>query len=436
MSSTAMITADWVGRVVDGRFALHEWLGGSPRGGVFRTELQQAVAKKAAIKLIPAEGAEADALLAAWAKTSLLSHPHLMKVFRCGRSQFGTIALVYVVTEYADEVLSQIIPDRPLTPGEAREMLDPVLDALTFLHDKGIVHGHVKPSNILVVEDHLKLAADSLSAAPGPLRHMRDQSIYDAPEGFDESLSPAADVWSVGVTMVETLTQRLPVWNRSAYVEPVLPDGVPPPFGDLARDCLHPNPARRCTLEEIKTRLVPGRPIEFPVSKFSEPEPEKSRRLPVILALAVVLVVLLGVFLLRGHKTQSGPPANEGQSAPPAATPETGPGPAPADAGVKTAKGAVAQRNMPQVAAYASSTIHGTVAVDVQVSVDANGQVTNATFKSAGPSRYFADRAMIAARGWKFRPPVRNGEPVPSQWTLKFRFRRSGQEASAVEDTP
>src|SRR5579863_49132 len=100
MNSTVLITADWVGRVIDGRFALHEWLGGSPRGGVFRTDLQQAVPKKAAIKLIPAAGPEADTYLAAWAKTALLSHPHLMKIFRAGRFQFGSIEMVYVVTEY------------------------------------------------------------------------------------------------------------------------------------------------------------------------------------------------------------------------------------------------------------------------------------------------------------------------------------------------
>lgn len=432
--STVLISADWVGRVVDGRFALHEWLGGSPRGGVFRTELPQAVEKKAAIKVIPAEGAEADAYLAAWAKTSLLSHPHLMKVFRSGRFQFGTIGLVYVVTEYADEVLSQIIPERPLTATETREMLEPVLDALLFLHDKGLVHGHVKPSNILVVQDQLKLSADSLSATGELGMRAQEKSIYDAPEGFDQALSTAADVWSVGATMVEALTQRPPVWSRASYGEPVLPEGVPAPFVEIAHDCLRPNPARRCTLEEIKARIVPGRPLEFPTRAVSEPEPEKSRIVPLVIALVAVLV-LIGVLMLRGHKSTSAP--ESGAQNAPAATASPGDEPVASRSGsVVSAKGAVTQRTMPDVTQYASATIRGTVTVTVNATVDASGQVTNATLKSAGPSRYFADRALIAARGWKFKPALRRGQPVASEWTLKFRFRENGTEATAAEDTP
>ena len=232
--STALITGDWVGRVVDGRFALLEWLGGSLTGGVFRTELQQAIPKKAAIKLIPAEGAEADAYLAAWSKTALLSHPHLMKVFRSGRYQFGTIGMVYVVTEYADEVLSQIIPERPLSTSETREMLDPVLDALIYLHEKGMVHGHVKPANVMVVEDHLKLASDSLRATGGAWHRMVQKSIYDAPEGFDDTVAAAADVWSVGATMVERSTSP-PVWSRTTYASRCCRGDAAAVCGDCAR---------------------------------------------------------------------------------------------------------------------------------------------------------------------------------------------------------
>ena len=87
------------------------------------------------------------------------------RVHRTGRFQFGSIELAYVVTEYADEVLSQIIPERPLTSDETRAMLGPVIDALEYLHGKGLVHGHLKPSNILVVDEQLKISADSLTPA-------------------------------------------------------------------------------------------------------------------------------------------------------------------------------------------------------------------------------------------------------------------------------
>jgi hypothetical protein len=45
-------------------------------------------------------------------------------------ARLGNMGLIYVVMEYAEENLSQILPHRPLTPAEAREVLEPVLDAL------------------------------------------------------------------------------------------------------------------------------------------------------------------------------------------------------------------------------------------------------------------------------------------------------------------
>ena len=51
--------------------------------------------------------------------------------------------------EATEEDLSQILPQRRLTPEEAREMLGPVLDALSYLHGKGFAHGAIKPANIM-----------------------------------------------------------------------------------------------------------------------------------------------------------------------------------------------------------------------------------------------------------------------------------------------
>jgi len=77
---------------------------------------------------------------------------------RCALRGFG----------YADEVLSEILPERALTPAEAKEMLAPVIDTLSYLHAKGLVHGRLKPSNILAVDDRLKLSGDSFKGRAAP----------------------------------------------------------------------------------------------------------------------------------------------------------------------------------------------------------------------------------------------------------------------------
>ena len=78
----------------------------------------------------------------------------------------------------------------------------------------------------------------------------------------------------------------------------------------------------------------------------------------------------------------------------------------------------------------------GTVSMEIRVTADGNGQVTNATFKSGGSSKYFERTALDAARGWKFKPPLKDGQPVESAWLIHFKFRQSGTETAAVEETP
>ena len=236
------IRGDWVGRVIDGRFSLLEWLGGSGTSSTFVTELDGPGSRRAGIKLFSAP-AQAEDRLSTWTATASLSHVHLVRILHFGRAEVDGIPLVYVVTELAEEVLSQIIPERPLTSEEARQMLEPVLDALSYLHANGLVHGHLKPSNILVVENEVKLSADGAIASGKPALGFNSGDVHNAPETATEPVAPAADMWSLGVTVVEALTQQLPVWDSAGETDPVLPATLPKPFDEIARKCL---PCRSC----------------------------------------------------------------------------------------------------------------------------------------------------------------------------------------------
>ena len=134
-------------------------------------------------------------LRAGW-RQKTLSHPHLMSLLYTGRYQIDAAVLLYAVTEYAEDVLSEILPERPLTPSETKEMLAPVLDALSYLHGKGFVHGHLKPSNIMAVDNQVKLSGDSLQVTGEPGKRSLTLTVYDAPEVATETISPAGDVWS------------------------------------------------------------------------------------------------------------------------------------------------------------------------------------------------------------------------------------------------
>ena len=205
----------WEGQVADNSFPLHRYLGGE---AVFLTEYE---GHQAAIRI----AAVNETLLKQWQAAVELSHPNLLRLNRAGRCRIDGKEMIYTVMEYAEEDLSQVLPERALTAEEAREMLGPTLTALAYLHGRGLVHGRLKPSNIMAIGDQVKLSTDRVAKG-------------DA----------ADDVKALGATLVEALTQRRPMW-------PHLPENLEQPFRDIAEHTLHPDAQKRWTLAQITARL-------------------------------------------------------------------------------------------------------------------------------------------------------------------------------------
>jgi hypothetical protein len=188
-----------------------------------------------ALKIIPREGkaaarAEREAMAA-----RRLRHDRCVRAYDVGHDS----SHVYIAYEYVPgRTLRETIRAGALTDRNAVEIAAQVLDALAHAHRAGIVHRDVKPANILV-EDHDELSirlldfglaqfdgADTLTAVgdvPGTL-------AYIAPERLDGSdATPQSDVWSVGVLLWETLTDRHPFWGVPIQeVARTIQQGAPP----------------------------------------------------------------------------------------------------------------------------------------------------------------------------------------------------------------
>ena len=419
---------------MDGKFPLRHEVGSSDHSAVFLTERSDREPRTAAIKLTPA-GNNDPAQLARWAAAAKLDHPHLIRLFEYGQCEMEGARYLYVVMEYADEDLSQIIPQRPLTPAEAADVLPPAAQALAHLHKAGFVHGRIKPSNVLAVNNVLKISVDGLC-------HKREQfelrklNVYDAPEISTEGLSPEADVWSLGVTLVAMLTQYPPDFTNTSPPQAIVPETIPQPLHEIACRCLIADPRHRGSVADIEKALQ-APPVSTPEKIEVRVEKEPAKR--GMLVPVVIVVLLLAVLGLRGFLARKPaiPPAD--QSTPTSGT-AAQPSPPPFAEESKPGKGIVhgkvAQQVLPEVSQSARDTITGKIKMTVRVSVDAAGKVTEAKLASHAESKYFSRQALDAAQKWSFTPAQVNGKAVASEWNLHFQFARAGTQVSASEVRP
>ena len=154
----------------------------------------------------------------------------------------------------------ELLAKRALTKGEAEEVLRALVKVLIYLHGKGLAHCHIKPSNLLANDERMELSSDTIFPSGFSRKAHRDMDAYDAPEQSGAAAVMAtlpADIWSLGITLVETLTQQAPALPYDDSAELALASTIPSPFLEIARGCLSRNPEQRWTIEEIAARTRP-----------------------------------------------------------------------------------------------------------------------------------------------------------------------------------
>ena len=481
----------WENEVVNGVFPLRRSVRNSDHSAVFLTEHKSNATSEAVLKLVPAIPTLKDAQLSHWSIASRLSHPCLVRLLDTGSCQLGGLNFLYVVTEYAEQTLAQILAQRALELEEFKRLVRPVLEGLSFLHRKQLVHGGLKPSNLLLFKERLKLASDAVRPAGESSASIAPASEFDPPESRDGSISAAGDVWSLGVLIVEALTQKRPVWPDKMG-GPVLPKSLPASFVGLVLRCLNRNPARRPTVEELDAEINPMSPVYLaterswlPAAAFAsgpvvnelplvrEPPvvfPQKEVQLappvepnvdgielvaanePVVeptvvmkqppkrsvflVRAAMIVVGLLaagwGGAVLLSHQGST-------QAAVPAVTPASlSSKPVqdekPVQVVATEAAPAVDPRSavheeLPDVPEKALATIHGRMLFAIRVTVDPEGRIVHATEVGTRSSKYFGRLCTEAAMRWKFAP----ADTIEARkWLLHFEFTRKGVVARST----
>ena len=262
-----------------GPYQIEAELGGGSFGTVFRAR-DLTLDREVALKVLrPGSPIPAAALLAEARAAAALNHPNVCAIHAVDSS----LGAPMIVMEYvAGRPLSGFLMTGPLARQQAAGLCRQVALGMAAAHAQGVVHGDLKPANILVTPDgtvkivDFGMARRSTSSAqgektvlwdPGPAGGISGTPAYMAPEqARGEPATSASDVFSLGVMLYELVT------GRRARSEGNLLEllyriegedltrhlaGTPEPFADVLRQALAVAPAqRRITMTQIAERLA------------------------------------------------------------------------------------------------------------------------------------------------------------------------------------
>jgi serine/threonine-protein kinase len=183
-----------------------------------------------------------------------LRQRHVTEVFEAGEHE----GLPYMVQEYLCLNLGLLIgesnqvelPTRPLSPVKALSIVSQILDALSGLHESGLVHRDIKPENVMLSrQGEVKIIDFGLSRftdhkEQNPVGMIVGSPYYAAPEQIDnpERADHLADIYSAGVVLYRLVTGTLPDKKASAVSENPL---LGPGWSFLLKKALSANPADR-----------------------------------------------------------------------------------------------------------------------------------------------------------------------------------------------
>ncbi len=260
----AAAASNLIGQVLDGRYAVTAEIGRGGHGIVYRAVHLQ-LQRDVAIKVVTTPGEGLDRRFRREAQVQArLRHPAVVKLLDFGVDLAGRLYMVQEFVE-GDSLTARLKRGRPPVD-DAVLIVGDVLDALAEAHALGVVHRDVKPSNIMVVDGPRRLEGRLLDFGvaklldqAGHTRLTRAGALvgtpaYMSPEQVAlEPLSPASDVYSVGVVLYEALAGQRPYIGSVNEVlgahlnqtPPPLPEHVPPGLARVALTALARQPGDR-----------------------------------------------------------------------------------------------------------------------------------------------------------------------------------------------
>jgi hypothetical protein len=237
------------------------------------------IGRRAAIKVISPELGERDDAVARFTREARaiaqVAHPNVVDVFGWGTLEDGRA--YFVMEQLEGATLGTIVAAGLLDRRERLEVIAQICDALEAAHDRGVVHRDLKPDNVVMVGNHVKLVDFGIAlvcGSPETPRATRPGTTMGTPEYLSpeqargRDVDHRTDVYALGVMCYELLTGKLPfeAGSTAELVAMHLLDAPRPPralvpdlpvaLEDVILRMLSKDPAARPTLAQVRAAVL------------------------------------------------------------------------------------------------------------------------------------------------------------------------------------
>ena len=284
LDSTPTISTLHIPQVIAGRFRIIRYIAEGGMGTVYEAE-DVHLNERVALKTIRPDIASDPKVVERFKREILLAkkvtHPNVCRIHDLGvdRSETGAEFLFLTMQFLNGETLASRIKRGPIPKTEAQPLIEDMADALSAAHQAEVIHRDFKSGNVMLVSGANRTCA--VVTDFGLARGIHDNSSrthtgfvgtvdYMAPEQIrGEDLTPAADIYALGVVMYEMVTGQRPFTGDSKVTvalkhlndEPKPPRDLAPHldrnWDETIRGCLRKQPLERFqSAAEVKAALV------------------------------------------------------------------------------------------------------------------------------------------------------------------------------------
>ncbi len=327
LDSAPTVSASPVPQVIAGRFRIIRYIAEGGMGTVYEAEdltLGDRIALKTIRPDIVSDPRAVERFKREISLGKRVTHPNVCRIhdLGVGRSEAGTEFLFLTMQFLSGETLATRIKRGPLPKAEALPLIEDMTEALAAAHQAEVIHRDFKSGNVMLVNGGHRIGAVVTDFGLARRAH-DDQSLtnagmigtvsYMAPEQIrGEEITPAADIYALGVVMYEMVTGQLPFTGDSKVTVALkhlndqpkppreLAPNLDPAWEETILCCLRKAPGERFQgAAEVRAALGQGDgkvASRFPPRRSGQPL--SARLLPFGVGLLIAILIVCGLLLI------------------------------------------------------------------------------------------------------------------------------------------